>query len=271
MSRVELLSAHNYRSDGRRPKELRDFSLSLGTHGHADGSALVSHGLTNVLVTVHGPREAKSRANTLFDRAVLSVNVDIPVFSGGQGGKRGRNDKRVLEFTSAIKQTFEPIIQTQLYPRSQIDIFVQVLQQDGGLLQTSINACTLALIDAGIALSDYVCAITCALHDTVPLLDITTLEESDLPNITAAVLPRSGKITLLTTETRIHVDRFEEMFTLAEDAGKVVHEEMLRAVTTRTERLLKAMEKGGLQESGRAGLERPSTRRVKMDMDLDDV
>ncbi|KAG8907189.1 Exosome non-catalytic core component [Tulasnella sp. 403] len=270
MSRPELLSAHKFRSDGRRPKELRDISLSLGTHGHADGSALVSHGLTTVLVTVHGPREAKVRGNTLFDRAVLSVNVDVPVFSGNGTTKRGRGDKRTMEFAANIKSTFEPIIQTQLYPRSQIDIFVQVLQQDGGLLQAAINATTLALIDAGIALTDFVCSITCALHDTVTLLDLTNVEESDLPNLTAAVLPRSGNITLLTLETRIHVDRFEEMFRMAGAAGKVIHAEMLRAVQTRTERLVKAMGKGGLQEPSVAVV-KPTAKDLDLDVDMEDI
>ncbi len=45
----------------------------------------------------------------------------------------------MLEFAATIKSTFEPVIQTSLYPRSQIDIFVQVIQQDGGLLQACIN------------------------------------------------------------------------------------------------------------------------------------
>jgi len=40
--------------------------------------------------------------------------------------------RRILEFAAAIKATFEPVIQTHLYPRSQIDIYVQVLEQDGG-------------------------------------------------------------------------------------------------------------------------------------------
>lgn len=173
--------------------------------------------------------------------------------------------RRTLEFTSAIKSTFEPIVQTQLYPRSQIDIHIQVLQQDGGLLQASINGTTLALIDAGVALSDYVCGITCALHDTVSLLDLTSIEESDLPNLTAAVLPRSGKITLLTLETRIHVDRFEEMFILAGEAGKVVHQEMLNAVQTRTKRLVNAMGKGGIGGSTAEG----TSRRQQMIEDVD--
>lgn len=40
--------------------------------------------------------------------------------------------RRLVEFAAAVKATFEPVIQTHLYPRSQIDIFIQVLQQDGG-------------------------------------------------------------------------------------------------------------------------------------------
>ena len=47
-------------------------------------------------------------------------------------------------------QTFEAAILTELYPRSQIDIYVEVLQADGGNLCACINAATLALIDAGL-------------------------------------------------------------------------------------------------------------------------
>jgi ribonuclease PH len=31
-----------------------------------------------------------------------------------------------------IRQTFESVVMTALYPRSQIDIYIQVLQADGG-------------------------------------------------------------------------------------------------------------------------------------------
>lgn len=76
-----------------------------------------------------------------------------------------------------------------------------------GLLQTSINATTLALIDAGVAMADYVAAITCGVCSTQPLLDLTSLEESDVPHLTLAVMPKTSKVTLVTMETRLHVDR----------------------------------------------------------------
>ena len=60
---------------------------------------------------------------------------------------------------------FQATIKTELYPRSQIDIFVEVLQADGGNYCACVNAATLALIDAGIPLKDYVTACTASLGD----------------------------------------------------------------------------------------------------------
>jgi exosome complex component RRP41 len=133
-------------------------------------------------------------------------------------------------------------VQTSIYPRSQIDIFVQVLQQDGGLLQACINGTTLALANAGIPLLDFVCAVTGGVHSTSPMLDLTTLEENDIPHVTVAMMPRTGKVTLLTMETRLHVDRFGEIFRLAVDGGTVIHKEMKSAMKARTDVLVRAME-----------------------------
>ncbi|KAG6810434.1 hypothetical protein H0H92_011876 [Tricholoma furcatifolium] len=251
-SRVEILNDGGFRSDGRRQYELRDMSMDLAQQGQADGSAVITHGLTQVMVSVFGPREAKMRSQTIHDRANINVEVNVAAFSTGDRRKRARGDKRILEIAATIKSTFEPVVQTNLYPRSQIDVFVQVLQQDGGLLQACINATTLALINAGIPLLDFVCAVTGGVHSTSPLLDLTQLEENDIPHVTVAVMPQTGKVTLVTMETRLHVDRFEEIFRLAGDAGKVIHGEMKRAVRSRTSALVTAM--GAGPRAGGGGL-----------------
>jgi hypothetical protein len=41
------------------------------------------------------------------------------------------NFRRIRDLCSSIKNTFEPVIQTNLYPKSQITISLQVLQHDG--------------------------------------------------------------------------------------------------------------------------------------------
>jgi len=153
--------------------------------------------------------------------------------------------RRILEFAATIKSTFEPVVQTSLYPRSQIDIFVQVIQQDGGLLQASINGTTLALINAGIPMLDFVCAVSGGVHSTFPLLDLTTLEENDVPHVTIAMMPKTQKVSLVTMETRLHVDRFEELFRLAVEAGVAIHEQMKEAVLGRSHRLIQSMQYHG--------------------------
>lgn len=79
-------------------------------------------------------------------------------------------NRRSLEMASFIRQTFEQVILTSQFPRSQIDIYLQIFQHDGGVLQSCINAATMALIDAGIPMSDYVCACSAGSIDKVPVL-----------------------------------------------------------------------------------------------------
>ena len=69
-----------------------------------------------------------------------------------------------------MKQTFETVVHTHLYQRSEIDVHVQVIQADGGEMSAAINAATLALVDAGIAMQDLVVACNAGYLDSTPLL-----------------------------------------------------------------------------------------------------
>lgn len=111
-----------------------------------------------------------------------------------------------------------------------------------GVLPTAINATTLALIDAGISLLDYVTSISIGLHLTQPLLDLSAPEEMDLPSLVVASLPGSGKITLAQLETRLHVDRFDEMLTLGVEACAVIKTEMETVVKRRTKQVVGRMD-----------------------------
>jgi exosome complex component RRP41 len=92
-SRVEILNEGGYRSDGRRCFELRTIAIDLSQQGHADGAVSIIHGLTHVLVSVFGPREAKMRSQTIHDRANINVEVSVAAFSTGDRRKRSRGDK----------------------------------------------------------------------------------------------------------------------------------------------------------------------------------
>ncbi|KAJ2660415.1 Exosome non-catalytic core component [Coemansia sp. RSA 1200] len=232
MSRQELLSPEGLRVDGRRANELRRISCRASVLNSADGSAYYEQGNTKVLVAVYGPREPRNRSLTQHDQAAINVEFNVAPFSTSERRKRSKGDKRLLEISSFVKQTFEGAIQTAIYPRSQIDIYIHLLQHDGGTLEACINAATLALVDAGISMVDYVCACTAGFVDDTPVLDLNFVEESSIetPDLTVAILPRNGNIALLQMESKLHSSKLEDVMELAIEGCKHIHRKLDQAV-----------------------------------------
>ncbi|CAO3619800.1 unnamed protein product [Cunninghamella blakesleeana] len=243
MSRLELISPEGLRSDGRRANELRKITAKTSVFSQADGSAYIEQGNTKCLVAVYGPREARHRQQSLLDRANLNVEFNVAPFSTSERKKRSKMDKRNIELSQYIQHTFEPIIQTHQFPRSQIDIYIQLFQHDGSILQTCINATTLALIDAGIPMTDFICACSAGCIDNkVSILDLNNIEEnSDTPELTLAILPRSGKVNLIELESRLHIEHLESVTELAKEGCLQIHEILSEVVRNNMEHLLNRM------------------------------
>ncbi|XP_033754767.1 exosome complex component RRP41-like [Pecten maximus] len=226
MAGLELLSDQGFRIDGRRPHELRKIQCRLGVFNQADGSAYIEQGNTKVLAAVYGPHEIRgSRSKALHDKVLVNCQYSMATFSTGERKRRPRGDRKSQEMTMHLQQTFDAAIQTSLYPRSQIDIFVEVLQSDGGNYCASVNASTLALIDAGIALRDYVCACSSSFVNDTPITDINYLEESSgSPEIIAATLPKSEQIVFLLMNGRLHEDNLSRVTDMAVKGCKDIHD-----------------------------------------------
>ncbi|CAG8604249.1 14230_t:CDS:2 [Acaulospora colombiana] len=213
------------RQDGRRANELRKIKCKPSVLSQADGSSYIEQGNTKCLAAVYGPREARQKGQIIHNKAIINVELSLAPFSVSERKKRAKSDKRLLEIASAVKQTFEPVIMTSLFARSQIDIYLQILQFDGGTVQICINAATLALIDAGIPMLEYVCACSVgSIEDTI-LLDLNNSEETfDTPRLTLALLPKSEKVTLLQLDSRLHVEKLELIMKVAADGCKEIYE-----------------------------------------------
>lgn len=67
-----------------------------------------------------------SRSRTLHDRAVINCQYSMATFSTAERKRRPHGDRKSTEMSLHLKQTFEAAVMTQLYPRSQIDIYVKV-------------------------------------------------------------------------------------------------------------------------------------------------
>lgn len=64
-------------------------------------------------------------------------------------------------------QSLEPAVMMDKFPKSQVDVYAYVLENDGGSLAAAITAASLALIDASIEMYDMVAACNIRLHGKV--------------------------------------------------------------------------------------------------------
>jgi|EP01033_Poteriospumella_lacustris_P005923 ribonuclease PH len=168
------------RRDLRGLKQTREVAIALGGVDQADGAAKVSFGQTSVSVTVAGPALPKYSRHEESDRCHLEVEI-LPSSAHDMTYLPTADNFLVTEFVRRALSTCIPLEQ---YPRQCISIKVLVLQNDGSLAATVLNAAMLALLDASIPLRHYLAAVQLV---TVPdlqhtdnshiLLDPTLAEE----------------------------------------------------------------------------------------------
>lgn len=129
----ELLSKIGLRLDGRRPNELRRIRCKLGVFSEPDGSAYIEQGLTKVLAAVYGPHQVRgSKSRAQHDAVIINCQFSMAVFSTTERKKRPRGDRKSAEISMHLQQALESVIKTELYPWSQIDVYIEVLHADGG-------------------------------------------------------------------------------------------------------------------------------------------
>ena len=130
---------------------------------------------------------------------------------------------RLIELSRYLEETFASVVMTETFPRSQLDIFVEISNADGGVLSSAFNAVTLALLDAGVPMNDYVIAGSVSYVQGHFLLDPNRLEESSAcPVLIAALLPRTQSISFLNSELRLASDKVPAMLDLLKrGVGKV--------------------------------------------------
>ena len=212
---LKLIDEKGFRVDGRKPDELRPVVMEVGVLKNADGSAFVQQGNTKVIAAVYGPREIHPKHLTLPDRAILRTRYHMVPYSTDER-KSPAPTRREIELSKVIREALESVIFVELYPRTTIDVFIEVIQADAGTRTAGIMAASLALADAGIPMRDLVAAIAVGKVDGQLVLDINQLEdeygEADMP---VAMMPNLGKIVLLQLNGVLTEEEFEQALKLA--------------------------------------------------------
>jgi len=228
----KLIDENDVRLDGRKLNELRPIKIEVGILGNADGSAYIEQGKNKILAAVYGPKEVHPKHLALPDRAVLRCRYHMAPFSVEER-KSPAPSRRELELSKVMREALEPSVFTEYYPRTSIDLFIEVLQADGGTRCAGITVASVALADAGIPMRDLVSACAAGKVEGRVVLDLTDKEdkggEADLP---LAHMPSANAITLLQMDGMLTGEEFEQVVSLALEGCKQVSQvqkEALRA------------------------------------------
>ena len=220
------------RLDGRRADELRPVKIEVGILARADGSCYIEMGGNKVIAAVYGPREVHPRHLQEVTRAIVRYRYNMASFSVEER-KRPGPDRRSYELSKVSREALEPVILTSFFPRSVIDVFVEVLQADAGTRTAGINAAAVALADAGIPMKSMISSCAAGkVGDTIvldPMKEEDNFGQADLP---IAMTP-NGDITLMQMDGNLTPDEFGQAVTMAMKGAKDIYELQRRALVAK--------------------------------------
>ena len=227
---IRLIDDNGLRVDGRRLDELRPIKMEVGVLDKADGSAYIEQGKNRIIAAIYGPREAHPKHVALADRAVIKCRYHMAPFSVEER-KSPAPSRRELELSKVIREALETSIMSELYPRTSIDITIEVLQSDGGSRCAAITAASLALADAGVPLREIVAACAVGKIEGKIALDLSDIEDkegdADLP---VAFMPKSKAITLLQMDGAFTEEEFNQALDMAISACEKINEMQIEAL-----------------------------------------
>ena len=214
----KLFREDGKRLDGRDKEELRPIKMQVGVIENADGSAYLEWGNNKIYAAVYGPREVHPHHLAKPDKGVLRVFYRMATFSVFDR-KRPAPGRREKEISMIITDCLEPVLFLELYPGTAFEIFIEVIDADGGTRCASTTVAALALADAGIPMRSLVTAVAVGKIDGQIVTDLSGIEdkagEADLP---CAITWFNEELSLLQFDGDMKITNLKEYLSQAKNA-----------------------------------------------------
>lgn len=229
---IELLE-DGKRQDGRDLDELRDIDIEAGILKRADGSAYIEWGKNKLMAAVYGPREMHPRHAQETTKAVVRARYNMAAFSVPDR-KRPGPDRRSKEISKLLSESLERVVFTEKYPRSVIDVFVEVLDASAGTRCAGLTVASVALADAGIPMSDMVVGCASGKIEGEVVLDLGKNEDNyGQADVPIGYIPRTEELCLLQMDGNLTEEEYEKAMDLSIDACEEIYELQREALKDR--------------------------------------
>jgi ribonuclease PH len=221
------------RPSGRAEGALRKVTLETAVNRYAEGSCLVSFGHTRVLVTASLEESVPPFLRGRGQGWVTAEYGMLPRATHTRGRReaaQGKQSGRSQEIQRLIGRSLRAVTDLRALGERQITLDCDVVQADGGTRTASITGAWVALklatrwlkeegVITADPIRDYVAAVSCGVHQDVPVLDLDYEEDSTAEADANFVLTGVGDIVEIqaTGEKRGFTRaEFESLFNLAQ-------------------------------------------------------
>ena len=164
------------RVGNRKINELRELEIQVGVIPNANGSAMVRLGKTTAIAAVYGPRPVHPKWKQRADRGILNCVYNMIPFSTNERCRPGPS-RRSTEISKVTTEALTPAVMLEEYPKSTIDVYINIIQAEAGTRTAGINAASVALADAGISMRDLVASAAAGKIGNDFVLDLEGKEE----------------------------------------------------------------------------------------------
>ena len=225
-----LLLDDGRRLDGRELHEIRPITMRSSVLDRADGSCYLTWGNNKIICAVYGPRELHPKHLAKPDRAIVRVEYRLATFSVNER-KSPAPRRREYELSKLIKESLDAVLFLEKFPNGTIDVYITVLDADGGTRCAALTAASIALADAGIPMRGFVTGCAVGKVADKMVVDLSDVEDKDgQGDLPVAMNYNTGEITLLQCDGEFTIDEVKEGLSLAIQAIGEVYKMQREAV-----------------------------------------
>ena len=155
------------RADGRAPADLREITCETGVLPRVHGSAVFTRGETQSLVlsTLGTSRDVQDLDGLSGGPTAKSfiLHYNFPPFSVGEAGRFGFTSRREIGHGALAERSVLPILPPEDEFPYAIRIVSEIMASNGSTSMASVCGGSLALMDAGVPISQHVAGISTGL------------------------------------------------------------------------------------------------------------
>ena len=163
----ENILGRGKRADGRGPTDLREITCETGVLPRVHGSAVFTRGETQSLVlsTLGTSRDVQDLDGLTGGPTAKSfiLHYNFPPFSVGEAGRFGFTGRREIGHGALAERSVLPVLPPEDDFPYAIRVVSEIMSSNGSTSMASVCGGSLALMDAGVPLSQHVAGISTGL------------------------------------------------------------------------------------------------------------